>query len=103
MKLSLKKSFNALHISRQRTSPFSAWVMLIIAFCVINVIQLGFVIHVTMSMAYGETLAEESVQIPAVETVERDRLEETIADFTARQNRFETLKTSYSAPQDPSL
>lgn len=54
-------------------------------------------------MAQGEVLTEESVQIPPVETVERGHLENTIADFVARQNRFEALKTSYVAPQDPSL
>jgi hypothetical protein len=103
MKFSLKQSFNALHISRQRTSPFSAWAWLIIVFCIVNVIQLAFVIHAVMDMTYGETLAEGGVQVPPVETVERGRLEETIADFTARQTRFESLKSSYVAPQDPSL
>ena len=54
-------------------------------------------------MAQGEVLTEESVQIPPVETVERGHLENTIADFEARHNRFEPHNTSSVAPQDPSL
>ena len=77
--------------------------MLIIGFCILNILQLAFIIHSISNMAQGEVLTEGSVQIPPVETVERGHLENTIADFVARQNRFEALKTSYVAPQDPSL
>ncbi len=103
MNLSLKKTFNALHISRQRTSPFSGWVMLIVVFCLVNVIQLAFVIHAVMNMTYGESFVGGEVQIPAVETVERNQLEETIAEFSARQSAFSGLKNSYIPPPNPSL
>lgn len=76
--------------------------ILIVLFCIVNIIQLALIVHVVMNMAYGET-SQGAVQIPPVETVERGRLEEVIADFTVRQNRFESLQTSYSAPRDPSL
>ena len=100
MDFSLKKTVNALHVSRQRREPFSGWVMLIIGFCLLNILQLAIVIHVIMNMTYGE--GEVVVQVPVVETVERGRLHDTIADFSLRQSEFQSLQTLFAAPADPS-
>lgn len=101
MEFSLKKSFNALHISRQRRQPFSGWAMLIIGFCLLNIIQLAIVIHAVTNMTYGEG-APAIIQVPVVETIERGRLQDTIADFSLRQGEFQSLQTSFVPPADPS-
>ncbi len=82
-------------------SPFSGWALLIVAFCLINIIQLGFIVHSVMGMIYGEQATEIPVVLPT-QTVERGRLGESIQAFAERQREYESLRTLYVAPDDPS-
>lgn len=82
-------------------SPFSGWTVLIVVFCLLNIIQLGFIVHRVVGVLYGEQIVETPV-VPVTQTVERGRLGDSIQAFTERQRVFASLKASFVAPDDPS-
>ncbi|MEK7606488.1 MAG: hypothetical protein AAB458_02775 [Patescibacteria group bacterium] len=102
MKNSLKKILGILHLSNLHLSPFSAWTVLVVVFCVVNIVQLAFVINAVFNMMYGDMRAPGVVTVPVVETIERGHLKDVIVEFQQRQTAFESFKTSFVVPNDPS-
>jgi len=82
-------------------SPRSIWLLFILFFLIVNLIQVLLMGRFFFSVTYGEPNLS-GVSAPAVESLSREAMSRTIQDFSRRVGEFETLKTSYQAPSDPS-
>lgn len=82
-------------------SPRSIWFLLVLFFLILNLIQVLLMGRFFYSVTYSEP--NESITVtPTVESLSREHMMQTINDFSRRVHTFETLKTSYQAPADPS-
>ncbi len=82
-------------------SPRAIWLLLILFFLVVNLVQVLLLGQFFYSVTYSEP-NPNAVTAPSVESLSREHMTRTLEDFSRRVGEFEALKTSYQAPSDPS-
>lgn len=76
---------------RKEMNAYRDWRWLLVVFFVLLIVVVGINVYIFMKINRGEIFQSDKTATAQAETIDRDRLKQTIDYYTARAEHFEAL------------